>query len=93
MPTPLPQEEINAALEQLAGWKHEGDKLHKQFMFSNFREAIGFIVRMAFEAEQRDHHPELSNVYNRVEVALTTHDAGNRVTQKDLDLAKAIENL
>jgi 4a-hydroxytetrahydrobiopterin dehydratase len=91
--TPLTEEEVRAALDGLPGWAHEGDALAKAFTFGDFRQAVAFIVRVAFEAEQRDHHPNLTNVYNRVELALTTHDAGNRVTAKDVDLAQAIEKI
>jgi len=84
---------VNAALAALDGWSFSDDSLRKTYTFGSFREAISFIVRIAFEAEQRDHHPELSNVYNRVSVTLRTHDAGNRVTAADTELATAIENL
>lgn len=90
---PLADDQVRAALDALPGWTYEGNALVKTFTFGSFREAIGFIVRLAFEAEQRDHHPNLTNVYNRVEIALTTHDAGDRVTQKDVDLAQAIEQI
>lgn len=93
MREPLSPDEIGAALDALSGWTHEGDALAKTFTFGDFREALAFIVRLGFEAEERDHHPNLTNVYNRVELALTTHDAGNRVTQMDVDLARAIEQL
>lgn len=91
--TPLSDEQIRAALADLPGWAHEGNALTKTFTFDDFRSALAFIVRLGFEAEERDHHPNLTNVYNRVEIALTTHDAGNRVTQRDVDLATAIEPL
>ena len=58
-----------------------------------FREAMSFLVRISFEAEQRNHHPEIYNVYKTVELALTTHDAGNKVTALDVELAAAIEEL
>jgi len=77
----------------LPGWSFEDDSLVKAFQFGSFREAVSFIVRLAFEAEQRDHHPEITNVYNRVEIRLRTHDAGNKVTKSDLTLARAIEDL
>lgn len=89
--TPLTQAEIDAALAVLPGWRHEQDRLKKTFQFQNFREAVSFIVRLAFEAEALDHHPELRNVYHTVDLALTTHDAGNKVTGMDADLARAIE--
>ncbi len=90
---PLDADQINTALADLPGWTWEDDALAKTFTFDGFRDALAFIVRLGFEAEQRDHHPNLTNVYNRVELALTTHDAGNRVTDKDVDLARAIQAL
>ena len=93
MAAPLSDDQIRTALGGLPGWAHDNDALAKTYTFADFREALAFIVRLGFEAEQRDHHPNLTNVYNRVELALTTHDAGNRVTQKDVDLAQAIETL
>ncbi len=91
MLSPLTASEIEAALSGLPGWAYDGRSLRKTFVLSSFREAVSFIVRIAFDAEERDHHPELTNVYNRVTVALTTHDAGDRVTSRDVDLALAIE--
>jgi 4a-hydroxytetrahydrobiopterin dehydratase len=81
--------EIDSGLQSLDGWSREGNAIRRQLQFGSFREAISFIVRIAFEAEQRDHHPELTNVYNRVTIALSTHDAGG-VTEKDFELARAI---
>ena len=92
MREPLTTNEVQAALAELPGWSYEGDRLNKTFRFKDFREAVSFIVRLAFHAEALDHHPDLRNVYNRVEIALTTHDAGNKVTRKDLELARAIES-
>ncbi len=86
-------DEIRAAIAVLPGWSFEDDSLVKTFQFGSFREAVSFIVRLSFEAEERNHHPELANIYNRVEVRLRTHDAGNKVTELDLALAQAIENL
>lgn len=93
MPKPLTTTEINAALKDLPGWSHDDDALRKTFKLDNFRGALAFIVRIGFEAEQRDHHPELTNVYNTVKIALNTHDADGKVTAKDVDLAKAIESI
>lgn len=87
----LTSDEIEAALASLPGWRHEGQALQKTFQLTSFREAMSFLVRLSFEAEQRDHHPEIKNVYGRVELLLRTHDAGNEVTQADVDLARAIE--
>ncbi len=91
MASPLTTPEIEEALASLPGWTYDGHRLRKTYVLSSFREAVSFIVRIAFDAEERDHHPELTNVYNRVTVALTTHDAGDRVTSRDVDLALAIE--
>jgi|SRR5690606_4428905 4a-hydroxytetrahydrobiopterin dehydratase len=93
MSEPLKPEALEAARVELPGWTVDENALSKTFELKDFREAVGFIVRLAFEAESLNHHPELQNVYNRVVVRLTTHDAGNRVTTKDLELARAIERL
>ena len=74
-------------------WKEENNKLNKKFTFNNFSEAFGFMTRVALLAEQMNHHPNWSNVYNVVEIFLSTHDAGNTVTEKDHQLAKAIDEL
>jgi 4a-hydroxytetrahydrobiopterin dehydratase len=81
---------IEEALRSLPGWARDGDAIRREYTFGSFREAISFVVRISFEAEQRDHHPELSNVYNRVTIRLSTHDAGG-ITEKDFDLARAID--
>lgn len=90
--TALSKEAIQDKLTSLSGWTFEEDYLKKTYTFGSFREAVSFIVRLSFYAEEQDHHPELFNVYNKVEIALRTHDAGNKVTQKDFDLAAAIES-
>ena len=87
----LSPEAIATALASLPGWRHEGDALLKSFQHQNFRDAMSFLVRVGFEAEQRNHHPEITNVYGRVDLLLRTHDQGNRVTEMDLDLARSIE--
>lgn len=89
----LSNTEIKQALSSLPGWKEEGDAIHKEFIWADFRQAMAFMVSVAFEAEQRNHHPELYNVYSRVSITLSTHDAGGRVTQKDIELAQAIERV
>jgi len=89
----LSSDVIARALKELPGWKHEGDALHKAYDLGSFRAALAFLVRIGFEAEQRNHHPEIFNVYGKVELTLRTHDAGNKVTELDLGLAKAIEAL
>ncbi|MCU0376171.1 MAG: 4a-hydroxytetrahydrobiopterin dehydratase [Chitinophagaceae bacterium] len=74
-------------------WQHNENKLHRQFVFGNFSEAFAFMTRVAIEAEKADHHPLWTNVYNKVDIWLSTHDAGNVVTDKDYALAKAIDGL
>lgn len=93
MSKPLSNDAIKQALTELPGWTHDNDKLSKTFKFKSFREAMGFIVRIGFEAEAANHHPELFNVYSTVEISLSTHDADGKVTQKDVDLAGAIERI
>ena len=90
--TPLSHDAITDALADLDGWHYTDDKLQKSFTFGDFKEAMSFIVRLGFHAEAQNHHPELFNVYNRVDVALNTHDAGNQVTERDLKLARTIED-
>lgn len=68
-------------------------KLQATFKFKDFMEAFGFMTEVAFHAEKQNHHPNWSNVYNTVEIHLTTHDAGNTVTEKDQKLAKTIETI
>lgn len=81
-----------AALAQLPGWSAvEGrDAIKRRFTFKDFNAAFGFMTRVALQADKMDHHPEWSNVYNKVDVVLTTHDA-NGVTAKDVDLAKFMD--
>jgi 4a-hydroxytetrahydrobiopterin dehydratase len=78
-----------AALGQLAGWAAVAgrDAIQKSYRFKDFKQAFAFMTRVALKAEQIDHHPEWSNVYNRVDVTLATHDAGG-VTALDITLAK-----
>ncbi|MDR9419165.1 4a-hydroxytetrahydrobiopterin dehydratase [Gracilimonas sp.] len=93
MAQPLSESDINQVLNSLEGWEFNDDKISKEFSFNDFSEALGFIVRVGLEAEKQVHHPELFNVYNTVKISLSTHDAGGKVTQKDVDLAKAIESV
>lgn len=74
-------------------WKEENNKLYRKFQFKNFSEAFAFMTRVALQAEKMDHHPLWTNVYNTVEVWLSTHDAGDIVTDKDRQLAKKIDAL
>ncbi|MCL4281529.1 MAG: 4a-hydroxytetrahydrobiopterin dehydratase [Flavobacteriales bacterium] len=74
-------------------WNETEGKLERTFSFANFSEAFAFMTRVALEAEKMGHHPEWANVYNTVTIKLCTHDAGNRVTDKDRKLASAIDTL
>ena len=87
----LTDTEINTALASLPGWTRVGDGIERQYKFADFVAAFGFMTRVALMAEKADHHPEWSNVYNRVEVRLTTHDAGG-ITAKDVALATAMDS-
>lgn len=89
----LKDDQVINQIAELDGWKFSNDKIHKDFLFNDFKEAIGFILKVGFEAERLAHHPEIYNVYNRVSIALQTHDAGNKVTNKDIELARDIETL
>lgn len=90
---PLPPAEIAAALHDLPGWALTGEALTKEFTFGGFSEALSFMVRAGFEAEAMNHHPEWTNVYNTVAVRLTTHHAGNKVTAKDVELARRLQRI
>lgn len=74
-------------------WKEDNNTLYKKFEFRDFSEAFAFMTRVAIEAEKQHHHPLWTNVYNRVEIWLSTHEAGNIVTEKDWALAGAIDAL
>jgi 4a-hydroxytetrahydrobiopterin dehydratase len=74
-------------------WKEENNQLKANFTFHNFMEAFAFMTEVAFHAEKANHHPEWSNVYNKVQINLSTHDAGNIVTEKDRSLAAAIDKV
>ena len=91
-PTVLSIPEIHARLEALEGWRLEQGKLHRDFRFRSFVEAFGFMSQAALVAEKMDHHPEWSNVYARVAVDLTTHDAGG-VTELDFALAARMNEI
>ena len=92
MPTRLSDAETAAALATLSGWEAVDGRpaIKKSFKFKTFNEAFGFMTRLALTAEKLNHHPEWSNVYNRVEITLTTHSAGG-VTELDLKFAAAAD--
>lgn len=87
----LTNDQIEKALSDLNGWEYKDDKIHREFKFNDFKTALSFIVRVGFDAEDQGHHPELFNVYNTVQISLATHDADDKVTNKDVNLAKAID--
>jgi 4a-hydroxytetrahydrobiopterin dehydratase len=74
-------------------WEEKDNQLYRKFVFNNFMDAFAFMTKVAMLAEKANHHPTWSNTWNKVEIWLSTHDAGNVVTDKDLDLSKAIDNL
>lgn len=88
----LTRDELNEALAALGGWRHGGDRdaISKSFQFSDFSAAFAFMTRVALYAEKIDHHPEWFNVYNRVDVTLTTHSA-NGVTELDVRMAQRMD--
>lgn len=88
----LSEGEIQNRLKELDGWEYKEDAIHTSFEFENFKEAFSVMVRIAFEAEAQQHHPEWRNVYNELTISLSTHDAGG-VTEKDFKLARTIEEI
>jgi 4a-hydroxytetrahydrobiopterin dehydratase len=84
--------EIEKKLEQLQGWDLNENALETTFEFQNFKEAFTLMTRIAFECEAMGHHPDWTNVYNRLHIRLSTHDAGG-ITEKDFELARLIEEL
>ena len=91
-PTRLSDAEIKTRLASLPGWSLAGGKLRREFRFADFSAAFGFMARAALAAEKLDHHPDWSNVWNRVTVELSTHDAGG-LTSLDFELAAAMDRL
>ncbi|MEO0436706.1 MAG: 4a-hydroxytetrahydrobiopterin dehydratase [Pseudomonadota bacterium] len=92
MATILSKALLEQTLTELTGWELREGKLHQNFQFKNFVEAFGFMTKVALAAERLNHHPEWMNVYNRVDVWLTTHDAGG-ITELDVKLAREISEL
>lgn len=91
---PIPKIGAAAALARLPGWRalESRDAIAKDFRFADFNAAFGFMARVALHAEKHDHHPEWYNVYNRIDVTLTTHDAGG-VSEKDVALARFMDDI
>ena len=88
----LSEIEITEELKKIEGWAIKDNKLHKEFQFDSFNQAFGFMTRAAMEIEKMNHHPEWFNVYNRITVDLTTHDAGG-ITNNDINLARILNSL
>ena len=88
----LSESDIDEELKKLTGWNVKDGKLHKEFQFDNFNQAFGFMTRAAMEIEKMNHHPEWFNVYNRITVDLTTHEAGG-ITNNDVNLARILNSL
>ena len=88
----LSPEDIKVEMKNLSGWSIVNEKLHKEFSFDTFNQAFGFMTRAAMEIEKMNHHPEWFNVYNRITIELTTHDAGG-ITKNDVNLAKILDSL
>jgi 4a-hydroxytetrahydrobiopterin dehydratase len=88
----LSSESIDMELKNLRGWRVVNNKMHKEFEFGDFNQAFGFMTRAAMHIEKMNHHPEWFNVYNKIIVDLTTHDAGG-ITQNDIILAKILNSL
>ena len=84
--------QIEDALEGLPGWSQEGEAIVKSFEFADFTAAIGFLQRAAGPIDEMDHHPEWTNVYNRVDIRLSSHDVGG-VTDRDVQLARVLERI
>ncbi len=90
--TPLSDQDVATAVAELPGWERVGDHLHRELTFPDFRRAFGFMAGVALVAERLNHHPEWSNVYNRVVIDVTTHDSGG-LTELDLEFARAVSAL
>ncbi|MFC2030074.1 4a-hydroxytetrahydrobiopterin dehydratase [Chloroflexota bacterium] len=90
--TKATDQEVQETIDELGSWRVKEGKLHREFLFQDFVQAFGFMTQAALVAERGNHHPEWFNVYNRVVVALTTHEAGG-ITEKDLKLARQMEQI
>src|SRR4051794_36115920 len=89
----LDQNQIHDEIAKLSNWSVKEDKLHAEFRFVDFVDAFAFMTKVALAAESAQHHPEWRNVYNRVTIDLVTHDAGDAISQNDIDLARKIDTL
>jgi 4a-hydroxytetrahydrobiopterin dehydratase len=91
MSNPLTPPQLEEALDRLPEWHHEDDALRRDLRFADFVEAFAFLSAVALLAEKHGHHPEIANVYRDVTLVLRSHDAGDRVTERDVALAEAID--
>ena len=91
MTRPLNKHELEKAAGGLENWESSEKDLRATYTFKTFRDAITFITRISVEIDEMDHHPEITNLYNKVSILLTTHDAGKKVTEKDIRLAGKIQ--
>lgn len=88
----LPENQIKEMLKDLDGWEYSDNALHTTIEFSDFKDCFSVMTRIAFEAEKLNHHPDWSNVYNKLNITLTTHEAGG-LTEKDFFLAQIIDDV
>jgi 4a-hydroxytetrahydrobiopterin dehydratase len=88
----LDRDAIRKELETLDGWSLKEDKLHKTYEFDDFVAAFDFLAKVALHAERANHHPEITNVYNRVTIDLTTHDVGG-ISDRDVQMARTVDGL
>ncbi len=88
----LSESEIQERLKNIDGWEYNDNAIHTTFEFNDFKDAFSVMTRIAFEAEAQNHHPDWTNVYNKLQISLSTHDAGG-VTENDFKLAKTIEEI
>lgn len=86
------EDRINEELKSLNGWRFNGNEIEKDFVFKDFREAMSQMIKISFIAEEMNHHPYWTNVYNQLKIKLSTHDA-NGITKKDIDIASRIDAL
>ncbi len=92
METSLSESEIREELTRLNGWEFKDGRIVKTFQFKHFAEAMSFLVRLSYECERRNHHPEIHILYNIVTIGLNTHSAGDKVTSLDIILAKDVDH-
>lgn len=92
MGTPLPEQELQQALSRLAKWTRKGAVIERVFQFDNFLQAMAFVNKIADAAENANHHPDIAISYNKVTLALTSHDSGG-ITQRDIRMASTIDQI